>query len=202
MSKRMLWVVVATVAAMPAAATAGGISSANYAIPSSTINAGVGPMASANYKLNSSLGDPFFGGASSSANYSAAAGFWPQIKGVAPACILDLDGNGTIDPLTDGVMIARALLGLTDAAVTSGAIGPNAQRTTWAQIQPMFHSAALDIDGNGTSDAFTDGLLVMRAMFGMTGTSVTAGAVAPGAPRGDWNAIRAYLNASCGTAFQ
>jgi hypothetical protein len=180
----------------------GPMSSANYAIPSSTLNAGVGPMASANYKLNSSLGDPFFGGSMASAGYDAAGGFWPTIFGVGPACILDLDGNGSIDPMTDGLLIIRAMSGLTDAAVTSGVLGPGASRTTWAQMQPFFHANVLDIDGDGTTEPFTDGLLILRAMFGMTGNSVTTNAVAQNATRADWNGIRSYLNATCGTAFQ
>ena len=36
----------------------------------------------------------------------------------------------------------------------------------------------------------------------MTGNSVTVNAVAQGVPRGDWTAIRAYLNGTCGGAFQ
>ena len=181
---------------------AAGPSSANYAIPSSTINAGVGPVASANYKLSSSLGDPFFGGSMASAGYVAAGGFWPTIKGVGPACVLDLDGNGDVDPLTDGVLLVRAMSGLADTAVTNGAVGLNAQRPTWAQMQPFFHANLLDIDGDGLTYPFTDGLLILRAMFGMTGNSVTVNAVAQGAPRGDWTAIRAYLNGTCGGAFQ
>jgi hypothetical protein len=39
-------------------------------------------------------------------------------------------------------------------------------------------------------------------MFGMTGNAVTLNAVAQGAPRGDWNVVRAYLNGTCGGAFQ
>jgi hypothetical protein len=42
--------------------------------------------------------------------------------------------------------------------------------------------AALDVDGNGTLDPLTDGLLVLRAFFGFTGTPLTTGAVAACAP--------------------
>ena len=47
----------------------------------------------------------------------------------------------------------------------------------------------------------TDGLLIMRAMFGLTDAQVTTGAIAPGAPRDDWTKIRAYLKGSCGADF-
>lgn len=58
------------------------------------------------------------------------------------------------------------------------------------------------VRGNGGApDALTDGLLMMRAMFGLTGTAVTNGATAAGAPRNNWTLIRAYLNGSCGANF-
>jgi hypothetical protein len=182
-------------------ATAAGPSSANYAIPSSAINAGVGPMSSTNFKLSSSLGDPVFGGTSTSSNYAATPGLWPEIKGVGPACILDLDGNGNIDALTDGLMLLRYMFGLTGASVTNSAIGSGATRTTFAQIQPIIQLGLLDIDGNGTPDALTDGLMIIRAMFGLTGNAVTNNAIGPGATRANWTAIRSYLNATCGTVF-
>ncbi len=57
-----------------------------------------------------------------------------------PPCELDVDGNGTIDALTDGLLVLRAMFGLTGTAVTNGAIGAgNPSRTTWAQIQPYLN---------------------------------------------------------------
>ena len=52
-------------------------------------------------------------------------------------CNLDLDLNGHIDPLTDGVMLMRAMLGLTGNAVTANALGEGATRTSWAEM--AFH---------------------------------------------------------------
>ena len=60
----------------------------------------------------------------------------------------------------------------------------------------------LDVDGNGSIDALTDGLLILRAMFGLTGTAVTNGAIGGGSPaRPTWQQIQPYLNGSCGTTF-
>ena len=59
----------------------------------------------------------------------------------------------------------------------------------------------LDVDGNGAQEALTDGLMILRAMFGLTGTSVTSNAIGNGATRGDWTAVRAYLNGNCGSSF-
>lgn len=58
-----------------------------------------------------------------------------------------------------------------------------------------------DIDGNGSIDALTDGLLLTRAMFGLTGTAVTSGALGAGAKRTTWAAIRDYLNGACSANF-
>ena len=55
-------------------------------------------------------------------------------------CTLDLDDNGSVDALTDGLMLLRAMLGLTGTTVTNGAIGGGTPtRTTWAQIQPYLN---------------------------------------------------------------
>jgi len=62
-------------------------------------------------------------------------------------------------------------------------------------------NCSLDVDGNNSIDALTDGLLILRAMFGLTGTAVTNSAVGGSATRSDWTSIRNYLNGSCGTSF-
>jgi predicted extracellular nuclease len=116
-------------------------------------------------------------------------------------CVLDLDGNGSVDALTDGLMLVRAMSGLTGTAVTNGAIGGNASRTTWAAIQPYFNPAVLDVDQDSGTDPRTDGLLLMRAMFGLTGTAVTNNALGMGANRDNWSKLRYYLNTSCGASF-
>jgi len=59
-------------------------SSPNYRIPQSTLNSGVDNMASPSYKLSSSLGDPFFTGPSTSANYKLTHGLWPGFTVTAP----------------------------------------------------------------------------------------------------------------------
>ncbi|MEO8137563.1 MAG: hypothetical protein ABI831_26715 [Betaproteobacteria bacterium] len=67
----------------------------------------------------------------------------------------------------------------------------------------LFGSAcSLDVDGNNAIDALTDGLMLIRAMFGLTGTSVTNSAIGSGAPtRTTWAQIQPFLNGSCGSTF-
>lgn len=59
----------------------------------------------------------------------------------------------------------------------------------------------LDLDGNGTINATTDGLMLARALLGLTGPAVTGNALGTAPTRGDWASIRSYVNANCGTNF-
>jgi CHRD domain len=60
---------------------------------------------------------------------------------------------------------------------------------------------SMDIDNDGRIDATTDGLLIARAMLGLTGTAVTNGALGVAALRTSWADIRTFLNGQCGTSF-
>ena len=59
----------------------------------------------------------------------------------------------------------------------------------------------LDLDGNGSINATTDGLMMLRALLGLKGTAVTGNALGTAPTRGDWASIRSYVNANCGTNF-
>ncbi|MEO7761013.1 MAG: SBBP repeat-containing protein [Casimicrobiaceae bacterium] len=65
----------------------------------------------------------------------------------------------------------------------------------------VLNACSLDVDGDGKANALTDGLLLVRAMLGMTGTAVTNGALGADAKRNDWGKLVAYLNGNCGAAF-
>ena len=194
------WLISAfALAALSAAlASAAPPSSTNYVMSSSAINNGVGDMASVNFKLSSSVGDTTFTARQTSAGFVLSPGFWHSVIGVTQGCVLDIDGNQTISATTDGLMLLRAMLGLTGTSVTAGATAPGAPRTTWQQIAPFVHLAALDIDGNGATAPASDGVMLLRAMFGLTGTAVTDGAVVGGRT---WADIRNYLNTQCGGSF-
>ena len=114
-------------------------------------------------------------------------------------CNFDVDANGKIDALTDGLLILRAGFGLTGTALTQGALGPGATRTDPTAIANFINAnkSQYDIDGNGSFDALTDGLLILRSMFGLSGASLTAGAIGSGAARGDWASVNAYLSNGC-----
>lgn len=108
---------------------------------------------------------------------------------------LDVDGNGSYDALTDGLMVIRYLFGLNGAPLTNAAIGTGATRSTPTSIESYLNDIVptLDIDGNGEADALTDGLLVIRALFGLTGTSLINNAVGTNAIRTTASAIQAQI---------
>ncbi|MBK8743144.1 MAG: hypothetical protein IPM02_28420 [Betaproteobacteria bacterium] len=97
--------------------------------------------------------------------------------------VMDVDGNAQVDALTDGLMLIRHMFGMKGATLTDGAIGPGATRTA-AEIEAYIQSLnAMDVDGNSQVDALTDGLMLIRYIFGMRGAMLTDGAIGPGATR-------------------
>ncbi len=66
---------------------------------------------------------------------------------------------------------------------------------------PTGQTSSYAIEGEGQTDALTDGMLILRAMFGLTGSAVTTGVVGGSATRGTWDLIQPFLNAHCGTNF-
>jgi hypothetical protein len=110
---------------------------------------------------------------------------------------LDTDGNGTADALTDGILMVRYLFDPAGDWSYADALGRDATRTTRDAIRSYLDDAAasvLDCDGNGTCDALTDGILILRYLFDPDGEWNYADAVASDATRTDRDAIRAFLD--------
>lgn len=95
-------------------------------------------------------------------------------------CFLNGDANGALAAASDGQLIVRYLLGLRGTALTDGAVGSNPGRSN-AEIETyladLLAQGKLDADGDGQTLAMTDGLLILRAMLGLSGDALTAGAV-------------------------
>jgi hypothetical protein len=108
---------------------------------------------------------------------------------------LDVDDNGTTDALTDGLVVLRFIFGFTGTTLTANAVGGGCGRCDDASIGPYVAALAanLDIDDDGSLGALTDGLLVLRYLFGFTGSTLTAGAVGNDCDRCDAAAIVPYL---------
>jgi len=112
------------------------------------------------------------------------------------APLLDVDANQTADAATDGILIIRYLFGFRGAALTDGAIGGSAANSDSESIEAALgeSSAMLDVDGNGTRDAATDGILVIRYLFGFLGNSLVAGAIGSNAVRTTGEEIKLFLD--------
>ena len=145
--------------------------------------------------------DPGFTG-STQVNFTAsdtAAGYSLDATPVTvfeQLCNLDVDGNLSYGALTDGVLIVRYLFGFTGAQLTDGAIGNGATRTDAAAVIDYLDGCQdmLDADANGSAGALTDGVLIVRYLFGFTGAQLTDGALAPDATRTNPVAIRDFLD--------
>ena len=118
---------------------------------------------------------------------------------VPPAATLNIDKStdAAYDSLTDGLLVLRHMFGLRGEALTDGALAATALRNDPVAIATALDdmSGALDIDDNGAVDALTDGMLVLRYMFGMRGASLVNGAVAANARAATPAAVEARLQA-------
>ena len=108
---------------------------------------------------------------------------------------LDIDGNGELDALTDGLVILRGMFGLSGSQLIQGAIGDEAIYTDSADIAARITALGdnLDIDNDGNVDALSDGLLILRYLFGLTDDPLTTGVVSDDAQRYSAADIEEYL---------
>lgn len=113
-----------------------------------------------------------------------------------PSCNLDVDNNGLIEPATDGVAILRRMMGFSSAAF-SGLAGTCAANTSATAIYNAT-SSNYNVTGGAQVRATADGLAIIRAMNGKTGTEVTNGLSGASS---SWATIQNLLNNSCGGSF-
>ena len=122
------------------------------------------------------------------------------------ACNFDIDRDGALNPATDGVLIVRRLLGL---AVRRWSPMPS--------TRPGCAPAPMQIESHRQHDCrsqpasgwrvatrprrCSDGLMLVRAMVGVTGTWRDHHGDCRHPPRNTWTLIRQHLNGTCGGAF-
>lgn len=121
------------------------------------------------------------------------------------SCSLDVNGDGRVD-VRDGLLILRRMLGFSGAALTDGVVNASCtsastQSTIASFVDSQMAGGYHNFDGSqaGTSVA-SSGLIIYRALQGLTDSSVTANTVRPGATRTTWagtGQIRDYLNSQC-----
>ncbi len=82
----------------------------------------------------------------------------------ANACGLDIDGDDSISPLTDGLLLLRYLFGFTGDTLIDSAVSATAERSSSDDIVSYLSSCIdyYDIDGDGEVNPLSDGLLVLR----------------------------------------
>jgi hypothetical protein len=118
------------------------------------------------------------------------------------SCNLDIDGDGLLSS-TDGLLIVRKLLGFSGNSLVDGApFNSCSTRTTatlvGAALDDLAASgAALDLDDDGSINATTDGVMLLRSLRGLKQSAITANALGNNATRTDWDAIRVNLNLAC-----
>jgi len=108
---------------------------------------------------------------------------------------LDIDGDGSPDALSDGLLILRSMFGLTGEALIQNAVSPSAQYVNSSNIVSRINGLGLllDVDGNSKVDPLSDGLLVLRYLFGIHGETLINNVIAPDATRITSSEIEAYL---------
>ena len=111
------------------------------------------------------------------------------------ATVFDVDGNGSIEPLSDGLLTLRYLFGFRGPELINQAIGTGASRQTSNQIQTYLSDnlSEFDIDGNKVSEPLSDGLLLLRYLFGFRSNSLTDNAIGSNALRATPTEIAAYI---------
>ena len=115
-------------------------------------------------------------------------------------CSLDVDGDGRVDALTDGLLILRAASGVTGLSLVRQAVSPNATRTDPDEILAFINShqaADYDVDGDGYFEPDTDATIMIRYMFGLTDEAAIEDAVHPAGLRKSWPSIQAHLLKAC-----
>lgn len=121
------------------------------------------------------------GGTSTDATSNAFFALVRYQGGPYPAlgCTLNVNRNLLLEPNANATLVLRYLLGLRGAALTNGALGANPGRTSAepeTYLADLLAQGKLDVDGDSQALAMTDGLLILRAMLGLTGTALTQGA--------------------------
>ena len=113
----------------------------------------------------------------------------------------DIDIDDETSALTDGLLVLRHLFGFSGTTLVDGTVTTSAARTGASSITSYLetHNAQLDIDGDSQIDALTDGLLLLRYLFGFEGATLIEDAVGVGAARTTAADITSYVRSRVNT---
>ena len=106
----------------------------------------------------------------------------------------DIDGDGETEALTDGLLVLRYLFGFSGTTLSEGAVSSSAVRASADDISAYLGTnlAQLDIDGDGETDALTDGLLLLRYLYGFRDETLVAGALSSSSTRDSSIEVETY----------
>ena len=109
----------------------------------------------------------------------------PELQ-FTPSWSLDIDGDGEVSALTDGLMVIRYLSGTRGDALINQALGAEATRRRSSEIDAWISEGVshdlLDLDGDGQTSFLGDGLMLMRSMFGIRGEGMIENAISTESP--------------------
>ena len=113
----------------------------------------------------------------------------------------DIDVDGDTTALTDGLLVLRHLFGFAGTTLTDGALASSAARSDGETIVSYLNNNTenLDIDGDGSTTALTDGLLLLRYLFGFDGATLVDGALGDSATRETAEDIKSYIQSRIST---
>lgn len=107
----------------------------------------------------------------------------------------DVDQNNQVDALTDGLMLMRYLFDMRGNNLTLDAKAEDSPLTESEIISSISTTMTiLDIDLDGRKDALTDGLMLMRYLFGVSGENLIDSAISVGAIRNSYQDITTYIS--------
>jgi hypothetical protein len=87
--------------------------------------------------------------------------------------IADIDGNGSVDPLSDGLLLLRHLFGMSGDDLVRGVVHPDGSRQSAAEISGYINSLSATVDTDNDQ------------IFGDWRLAPEAGAVGVGGSQGD-----------------
>ena len=114
---------------------------------------------------------------------------------VKSVCNLDIDNNGETKALSDGLLTLRYLFGFNGETLISNVVGKGAKRKSSVDIEAYLEKCnkRFDIDSNGETKALSDGLLILRYLFGFEGDTLINNVVSKNAERKSAVVIEGYL---------
>ena len=101
-----------------------------------------------------------------------------------------------MDALTDGLLLVRYAFGLRGDMLSEGVTALDSTLSS-AEVEARLVNAhdISDIDSNGVVDPLSDGLLLLRHLFGLEGDDLVKGVVDPDGTRTSAAEIVDYINA-------